>query len=171
MKAKAVVAHPDDCVIFAWPFIEAHPQFEWEIVYLTYHDTDPRAKEVRAYWDKRNIPTKFLGFQDDYEDQLTQRLNFWHGIHAEYEIREACEDAELILTHNADGDYGHIHHKFVHSALELIDIPKVYFASTFNYNTKYVVNTSVNTSELPLHKEVVEGFQDREPDQNIIRRI
>lgn len=161
MKAAAAVAHPDDCVIFAWPFIEAHPEFDWTIVYLTYRCTDPRGKEVQEYWAKRKIKTHFLGFLDDYKDQLTQELNFWHGIHAEHELQDACKGADLILTHNEDGDYGHIHHKLVNSAFKSSDAKKVYFASTFNYNTKYSVNTPVDTNELPLHKEVVEGFQDR----------
>jgi LmbE family N-acetylglucosaminyl deacetylase len=162
VKAIAAVAHPDDCVIFAWPFIEAHPEFDWTIVYLTYYCTDPRGKEVREYWDKRRIKTHFLGFLDDYTDQQTQKLNFWYGMDAEVSLRLACWGADLILTHNEDGDYGHIHHKFVNNAVNgLVNIPKVYFASTFNYNTKCVVNTPVDTTELPLHKEVVEGFQDR----------
>lgn len=170
MKAIAAVAHPDDCVIFAWPFIESHSEFDWTIVYLTYHDTDPRGKEIKAYWDKRGIKTHFLGFHDDYEDQLTKRLNFWYGIDAQAMLYQTCQDASLILTHNEDGDYGHIHHKFVHDALvsSLPKTPKVYFASTFNYNTKYVVNTPVDTTELPLHKEVVEGFQDRNTGLYII---
>ena len=61
LKALCVVAHPDDCVIFAWPFIEAHPEFEWTIVYLTYTFFDSRAKEIQSYWDKRGITTTFLG--------------------------------------------------------------------------------------------------------------
>jgi hypothetical protein len=161
MKAIVAVAHPDDCVIFAWPFMEAHPNYNWEIVYLTHRENEPRAKEIRAYWDKRNVPTTFIGLLDDYEDQLTGRLNFWYGLDAQFDLFNAVKGRDLILTHNADGDYGHIHHKFVHNCLEMIDIPKVYFASTFNYNTKYVVTIPVDTTELPLHREVVEGFQDR----------
>jgi LmbE family N-acetylglucosaminyl deacetylase len=168
MRGVVAVAHPDDCVIFAWPFMEAHPEFTWDIVYLTYFDKDDRAKELKAYWDKRNVPTQFLGFKDDYEDQLTQRLNFWYGIDAQASLISAIKGSALILTHNADGDYGHIHHKFVHNSIEHIDTPKVYFASTFNYNTKCTVTTPVDTTELPLHREVIEGFQDRNTGLYII---
>ena len=61
MRAVALVAHPDDCVIFAWPFMEAHPEFTWEIVYMTYRPKDARAREVTEYWNRRNIATFFLG--------------------------------------------------------------------------------------------------------------
>jgi LmbE family N-acetylglucosaminyl deacetylase len=163
MQAVALVAHPDDCVIFAWPFIEAHPEFEWTIVYMTYRDHDPRAREIRAYWDKRGITTVFMGYKDDYLDQQTGKFNFWEpavvGEHVGVNVE--VHNPVLILTHNADGDYGHIHHMFVNQIANSIDKPKVYFASTFNYNTEYVVQTPANADELPLHKKVIEEFTDR----------
>ena len=166
MRAVALVAHPDDCAIFAWPFIEAHPEFTWEIVYLTYRTYEPRALEVATYWANRNIPTKFLGYVDNYQDMLDDQLSF--------SIPEALAsimnevNADLVLTHFEDGDYGHIHHKFVNGAARQLDIPKVYFASTFNYNTEYTVSVPVNTEELPLHRDVIEQFADRNVGRYIV---
>ena len=163
MRAVALVAHPDDCVIFAWPFIEAHPEFEWVIVYLTYKETDARAKEVKQYWNKKGIVTAFMGHKDHYKDLETGRFNFWDaGLVGEHV--KTCVEAinpDLILTHNQDGDYGHIHHMFVNQIANTIGKPKVYFASTFNYNVQYVVQTPIEVNELPLHKDVIEQFTDR----------
>lgn len=181
VKAIAIVAHPDDCVIFAWPFIEAHSEFEWQIFYLTYNCQDPRGKEIRDYWDKRKVHTHFLGFEDDYQDQQTGSLTKWDGVHAALQIFSVINrySPDLILTHNSDGDYGHIHHILVSGAVTsfAVEIPKVYFASTFNYNTKYEVKVPVCLDELPLHKSVIEGFQDRntglyivtEPAQQLLK--
>ena len=166
MKAVALVAHPDDCVIFAWPFIEAHPEFEWKIVYLTYKPYEPRATEIRRYWSKRNIPTEFLGFRDNFRDMIDDLLSFSISD-AVNSIKEAVV-ADLILTHFEDGDYGHIHHMFVHGASQQIDTPKVYFASTFNYNIEYKVVEPVAVEELPLHREVIEGFSDRNTGRYIV---
>ena len=105
MKAIAAVAHPDDCVIFARPYIDAHPEYEWHIVYLTYAAQDPRAQEVAAYWTARGVTTEFLGFRDDYEDQKTQRFNFWSCTDALTSLINACNAADLIVTHHEDGDY------------------------------------------------------------------
>lgn len=170
MQAVCLVAHPDDCVIFAWPFIEAHPEFEWTIVYLTYRETEPRAQEVTTYWDRRSIVTAFMGHKDDFYDQQTGKFNFWEPklVAENVKINVEAYDPALILTHNADGDYGHIHHMFVHRIANSIDKPKVYFASTFNYNKEYQVVTPVATDELPLHKEVIEGFQDRNIGRYIV---
>jgi len=178
----AIVAHLDDCVIFAWPFIEAHLEFEWQILYLTYTCQTPRGQEVRDYWNKRKVHTHFLGFEDDYQDQQTGTLIKWHGVHAALQISVVIADQspDLILTHNLDGDYGHIHHTLVSGAVTnfATDIAKVYFASTFNYNTKYEVKVPVCLDELPLHKSVIEGFQDRntglyivtEPAQQLLKQ-
>ena len=170
MRAVALVAHPDDCVIFAWPFIEAHPEFEWVIVYMTYKDHEPRAREMKTYWDRRGFITVFMGHKDDYLDQQTGKFNFWDaGMVGEHvKINVEAHDPELILTHNADGDYGHIHHMFVNQIANSIGKPKVYFASTFNYNTEYIVQVPVAVDELPLHKSVIEEFTDRNTGRYIV---
>jgi LmbE family N-acetylglucosaminyl deacetylase len=161
-NALAVVAHPDDCIIFALPLIENLPQYQWHIIYLTYGAMDPRAAEVAVFWNNRNVTTEFLGFVDDYTDQETQHLNYWHRIDAEMAIRPAVlkHNPVLLVTHNADGDYGHIHHKIVHDTVQAIDVPQIYFASTFNVTDTYRAQ-EYDLDALPLHKQVVAGFQDR----------
>lgn len=167
MRAVALVAHPDDCVIFAWPFIEAHPEFSWHIVYMTYIDWEPRAKEMRAYWSKRNVPTTFLGYTDDWQYVKNGELGF-NGDNAIRELASISGQFDLILTHYQDGDYGHVHHKLVNTAAQQNGKPKVYFASTFNYNTECIVQEPVAVDELPLHKSVIEEFTDRNTGRYIV---
>ena len=167
MRAVCVVAHPDDCVIFAWPFIEAHREFEWTIVYLTYTAWQPRAKEIAAYWQQHNIPCVFLGYEDEWESVKNGELGF-DAQQAARELANISAEYNLILTHHEDGDYGHIHHKFVNSAVQQNGQPKVYFASTFNYNKQYCVIDPVDVALLPLHREVIEGFQDRNTGRYIL---
>jgi hypothetical protein len=167
MRAVALVAHPDDCAIFAWPFIEAHPEFEWHINYLTYSFMDARAKELNTYWNRRGILTTFLGMKDDWEYVKNGELGFDPEI-ARQDIINSSSKYDLILTHYEDGDYGHIHHKFVNTIANQIGKPKVYFASTFNYNKEYTVSVPVNTDELPIHKKVIEEFQDRNIGRYIV---
>ena len=87
-------------------------------------------------------------------DGKYQRIQF--RIRAE----DACRDADLILTHNADGDYGHIHHKVVHEAVSKMATEQVYFASTFNYNTRYIAKDNLPLDQFPLHRDVIEQFSD-----------
>lgn len=170
LTAICVVAHPDDCVIFAWPFISSHPEFTWKIVYLTYNNTEPRAQEMSAYWQQRGIATEFLGFYDNFKDQLEHQLHFWNGLDAEAAVCTAAKDADLILTHNADGEYDHIHHRLVHNATQHLNIPKVYF--DFNcsnsYNKQYNATETANLDELPLHQNVIAGFANRDQGHYVL---
>jgi len=167
LKAVTLVAHPDDCVIFAWPFMEAHPELDWSIVYMTYSAWQPRAQEMKLYWSRRNVPTTFLGYRDEWLYVQKGELGF-DSERAAKDIAEQVGNFDLILTHYEDGDYGHLHHKFVNQSVQQNDIPKVYFASTFNYNTKYLVKETVALNELPIHREAVECFQYRDTGLYIV---
>lgn len=159
MKTLCVVAHPDDCIIFAWPFIETFYYFDWTILYLTYNEQDERAQEVKNFWKRRNVNTYFLGNIDTYLDMENNQISF-DTVKATEKIIEFTKDYDIILTHDSAGDYGHIHHKFVHSCVDLTKKAKIFFAkqeeSNFECNRKEVLNLE----EIPLHSEVVSGFKD-----------
>lgn len=159
INALCVVAHPDDCVIFAKPFIEQHPQFKWTILYLTYTEYDPRAREMTAYWRKRNVITVNLGFVDDYKDIENNCVSF-NSTQAVREISNISSRYDLVLTHNADGDYGHIHHKFVNGAVQSVPKPKVYFANSQHQNMECRAISDVGLDELPLHRDVISEFEN-----------
>jgi len=154
-----VVAHPDDCIIFARPFIERYSEFEWTILYLTYRSYDPRAMEMTAYWRRRNVSTVNLGFTDDYRDMENNLVSF-NTEQARREIFNISSRYDLILTHNADGDYGHIHHTFVSNSVQSVPKPKVYFANYQQQTMECHAVTEIGLDELPLHRSVVEGFQN-----------
>ena len=159
IKALCVVAHPDDCIIFARPFIERYSEFEWTILYLTYRSYDPRAMEMTAYWRRRNVSTVNLGFTDDYRDMENNLVSF-NTEQARREIFNISSRYDLILTHNADGDYGHIHHTFVSNSVQSVPKPKVYFANYQQQTMECHAVTEIGLDELPLHRSVVEGFQN-----------
>ena len=157
MKAVALLAHPDDCVIFARPFIHAHKEWSWTLVYLTYTASDPRAVEITNYWQEQNIPCVFLGVKDDHTDLLEDKLSF-DIEQAKQLLISHSESAELILTHNFRGEYGHIHHRFVNTVADTINKPKVYFGDEDYYNVEYQVDALLDLNSLPLHRSVIEQF-------------
>jgi hypothetical protein len=160
MRAGVIVAHPDDCVIFAWPLMRKLKQLDWTIIYLTYTEAEPRAQEIKRFWDRHEVKTIFLGYVDDYRDIESGNLSF-DAESARLDIQDHCRDFDLLLTHNQDGDYGHPHHKFVNMCVIPCPIPKIYFASTFNNNLEIECKEQYDSSCLPLHQEVIEGFVDR----------
>ena len=76
MKAMVMVAHPDDCVIFAYSFMHQYRQLDWTVCYLTYTESDARGHEFAEFWQRRGVATKFLGYVDDYRDIEANKISF-----------------------------------------------------------------------------------------------
>jgi LmbE family N-acetylglucosaminyl deacetylase len=156
MNALVMVAHPDDCIIFARGFVEHYKEFNWTMCYLTYTDTDARAVEIAQYWNRRGINTKFLGYTDTYKDLESGTISFDTTAAAE-SIKSVIKDYELILTHDHHGDYGHLHHKFVCKVVHDNHKQVITFALGGPGNAVFTAGP-LSLDEIPLHREVVAGF-------------
>lgn len=162
MKAIAMVAHPDDCIIFAYSFMYAHANLDWTVCYLTYKEDDYRGSELKAFWDRRNIKTKFLGYVDDWHDIENKQISF-DQARAWIDIQESVSTHDIVLTHDQDGDYGHLHHKFVYDAVADYHPNIVTFAGINKGNVKYTIpNETYDVSELPNHRSVIASFHSTE---------
>ena len=155
LKAVCIVAHPDDCLIFARPYILSNP-YNWTIVYLTYEHDHPRAVEVANYWNRVGVKTTFLGYLDLPVDFETNTVTF-DADQTLAKIKGAVVNAEILLTHDAHGDYGHIHHKFVHSVASQLEIPTVFFARTSHFNIECEC-TKLELDNFPIHNETLQMF-------------
>lgn len=161
MKALALVAHPDDCVIFAYSFIHAYPDLDWTVCYLTYTEKDPRGAELEKFWTARGINTQFLGYVDDWHDIENKRISF-DVIEARTAIRYLCHNYDIVLTHNAEGDYGHIHHQFVHAAVPKDHQHVITFAPPGQGTDNYTIPQGVySLDELPQHGEIIGSFHSQ----------
>jgi LmbE family N-acetylglucosaminyl deacetylase len=152
MKAVALVAHPDDCVIFASGYMDAHPEYEWTIVYLTHWRWHKRGREMARYWKRRGVRTEFLGFKDRGRDLGLNGLYTWEKQEAIRVLRRATIGYDLILTHNEDGEYGHPHHRVVHESTTAFGYNKVFFSMDPNDLT---LPLNIGMSELPRHRESI----------------
>jgi hypothetical protein len=157
MNAICVVAHPDDCIIFGYGLINQFQNLNWTICYLTYTDDSPRGEEISRFWQKRNISTKFLGFKDDWNDIENDSISF-DVLIAQQAIEDCVEGQDIILSHNSDGEYGHLHHKFVNQCLHNKN-NLVTFASLYVADIKITLPPRLyDLDELPLHREVISSF-------------
>lgn len=165
MKALCMVAHPDDCVIFALSFIEAYRKLDWTIVYLTYDQDHPRAKEFRNFWNRKQIKTQFLGYNDDYRDLESNHISFDTAA-AKAEIEQLVKQYDAVLTHASDGDYGHLHHAFVHDSVYSTHDHVVTFAApNKGTHTFDAPPDSYHAKDFPLHWDIIQGFH-RENHRN-----
>ena len=158
IKALCLVAHPDDCVIFAYSYIHAHFDMDWTIGYLTYTPQDPRGAELAAFWQRRGVECAFLGFEDHWHDNEQGQFTRWSAVEAKHACWELARGYNLVLTHDKNGDYGHIHHRLVHDA-----VAHHHNLITFAPHNQGTVSLSVPTgtyslNELPLHGEIISSF-------------
>jgi LmbE family N-acetylglucosaminyl deacetylase len=157
MKAMAMVAHPDDCVIFAYSYIHNHPEYSWTVCYLTYTAESDRGKEFVEFWQKRNVATKFLGYADqwNHEQNCPGTID---DVSATRHIQQAILDQDLVLTHNAQGEYGHPHHVMINRATAQHP-HRITFANFGQGNARYSVESGAyDLNEFPLHRDIVEQF-------------
>lgn len=167
-RALMMVAHPDDCIIFGYPFYSVHRQFEWTICYLTYKKWELRAHEITNFWQRRCVNTMFLEFLDDFK-QVDQGCTGFDNQLAKEKIEEVVNQFDLVLTHYEDGEYGHLHHKFVHTVVKGTPIPQIYFAGVENLNYQCVCQEhEYSLAEIPVHQNVVAGFTDRHTGRYIV---
>jgi hypothetical protein len=158
LKATVMVAHPDDCVIFAYSFMHQYSELDWTVCYLTYTESDARGREFAEFWQRRGVATKFLGYVDDYRDIETNKISFDTEAAAE-SIKQAIQDQDVVLTHDCRGDYGHLHHVFVNQTVCWNHNQVVCFAGPGQGNVKYSVDPGVySLDELPLHRDVISTF-------------
>jgi LmbE family N-acetylglucosaminyl deacetylase len=157
MKAMTMVAHPDDCVIFAYSYMHHHPKYTWTVCYLTYTERDPRGQEFLEFRRRRNVAVRFLGHLDQWniEKNCPGKIDF---VKAQQDIQQAISDQDLVLTHNSQGEYGHPHHVLVHLATTAHP-RRVVFANPGEGTVRYSLDDSAYTlDEFPLHRAIVSGF-------------
>lgn len=159
MKAVCMVAHPDDCVIFAYSLMHNFPALNWHVSYLTYHAADERAQEFQHFWHQRGITTAFLGFVDDYRDLERDHVSIDLNL-ARDAVHAELHDADVVLTHDAHGDYGHPHHRFVHRCVQLLCHDHVItFAAPGTGTHHYeITDPDYDVKQLPNHYNIVRSF-------------
>jgi hypothetical protein len=165
MKALCLVAHPDDCIIFGYSYIHNHPEMNWTIGYLTYTAEDARGQEIAAFWQRSNIPCVFLGYTDDYRDLESQQISL-DTVSAARDLRSLASCYDLVLTHDHNGDYGHLHHVFVHNCVQHHSCLVKFADLSSGTITLEVPTGTYSWDELPQHQDIVRAFFPEGRHQN-----
>jgi hypothetical protein len=165
MKALCLVAHPDDCIIFGYSYIHNHPDLDWTIGYLTYTAADARGQEISEFWQRRSIPCVFLGYVDDYRDLESRQISF-DTVQACEDLQSLADQFDLVLTHDHNGDYGHLHHVFVHDCVQQHPHLITFANLSSGTITLEVPPGTYNLAELPHHGKIIADFFPSGQHQN-----
>jgi LmbE family N-acetylglucosaminyl deacetylase len=175
-RALLVVAHPDDETIFAAGLILLSRETRWTIVCCTDEGNSTRqneffcACEFMAKHSGNSIEPVFLNLL------LNNREHFDH--HALIQaLSSYAKGYDIVVTHNSQGEYGHEHHKLVHSCvIEAIATSNIWcFISpgSSNVNPNKLRSKMPNgNASLDLNSETitlkVQAFQECHVSQAVI---
>ncbi len=131
-KKVMFVAHPDDDSIWGGAHLLEDGK-DYLVVCITCGEREDRVKEfisamerVESQYIMLGYPDKTNGKKDDWQTSIEK-------IHADIDEILQLKTWDMIVTHNPEGEYGHIHHKMTSSAVtELADVSKLmYFAKYY----------------------------------------
>ena len=107
-----IVAHPDDETIWGGAHLLDGGYF---VLCITNGKNKRRADEFRRAVEKSGNTSLIL----DYPDKTNFVRNDWNyskeGIEADIQLVLSAKHWDFVVTHNPDGEYGHIHHKMTNA--------------------------------------------------------
>lgn len=106
-----IVAHPDDEMLWGGAHLL---QDDYLVVCITCGERNDRVKEFKSVMKETNDKYIML----DYPDYPNSKKDDWKTVYNDI-VKDIdrilkMKDWEVIVTHNEQGEYGHIHHKMTH---------------------------------------------------------
>ncbi len=152
-----IIAHPDDETFWGGAHLLKEKYF---VVCLTNGTSNTRKQEfIKAVTLTGSIP-----FILNYPDRQFGIRSHWFGhekrIQKDINVLLSYRDWKQIVTHNPDGEYGHIHHKktskFVTRALK--EKTKLFYFGIY-YSEDFLKNNINQTIEPILEEELQKKMQ------------
>lgn len=145
-----IIAHPDDELIWGGGHLI---EDDYLVVCITCGDSKVRVKEFVKVMNKTKDKYIMLGYPDknngeraNWEEELDSLSN---------DIKEiiSLKEWNLIITHNPEGEYNHIHHQLINKIVtELVtDKEKLYYFDKY-YSKKEIIN--YYDEKIPLKDKV-----------------
>lgn len=141
-----VVAHPDDEILWGGANLLAEPG--WHVLVATNVRNKTRSKEFYNTMKHAKVyEYQMFNRKDEYTENPRKSDKLIRGGNFEKTLRKlAKKDWKLVLTHSAEGEYGHEHHKSVHRFVKEI------FPSAKFFRVDKKLSTRVLTEKKKLNK-------------------
>ncbi len=107
-KKVMFVAHPDDETL--WGSSALHNE-KYLVVCVTCGGRKDRVSEFKKVMSLTKDDYIMLNYPDLVKGKKSDWKDVWNDINKDIEAVLKYKDWDLVVTHNPDGEYGHIHHK------------------------------------------------------------
>lgn len=103
-----IVAHPDDDLLWGGDHLAEGGYF---VLCLTNGNNERRSTEFEAMKETVGCRGLILSYPDKVADERSEWKYLRDSLYEDLSLILTCRDWTSIVTHNPDGEYGHIQHK------------------------------------------------------------
>ena len=114
-QALLVVAHPDDELLWFGGTILSHRDYDWTIACVTYSDQTARGRDFLQVCRELGARGMLLGLEDAPAALLDEE-----ALEGKLRQLAAQNQWHVVFTHNANGEYGHPHHRQVSRIVRML---------------------------------------------------
>ena len=130
-KNVMFVAHPDDETLWGGNGLYKD---KYLVVCITCGVDARRVEEFKKVMDVTGDDYMMLSYPDLVDGKRSRWDDEWDAISSDIDKILGLKEWDLIVTHNPDGEYGHIHHKMTNKLVTIYaDKSKLYFFGRFHY--------------------------------------
>lgn len=141
-KNLMVVAHPDDDLLFGGTELMKD---DYVVVCVTCGTSKTRLKEFKRMMNYFGDEYITLGYPDLVEGKKSEWIDEYDLITRDVKNIINLKEWDKIVTHNPDGEYGHIHHKMTNRIVTGLtdDKSKLYYFNK-TYNARYYKENNIS---------------------------
>lgn len=103
-----IIAHPDDDILWGGKELIEN---DYLVVCITCGSDERRVREFESVMGETGDKYVMLGYPDKTKGERDNWDSFYDEIIEDIKNIYALKKWDTVLTHNPDGEYGHIHHK------------------------------------------------------------
>lgn len=154
-----IVAHPDDESLWGGKHLLDE---NYLVVCVTCGSDEKREEEFEEAMDYTNSSFISLGYPDLTDGKKDNWNKCYNSIKKDINIILEKKSFEKIVTHNPNGEYGHIHHKMVSDIVTSVSEKNKLFYFDLYYPTNYSGSNMMSEMDLMDKENILSIYKSQD---------